>query len=226
MREAVSKIPAPDPPLRRAMNPAATILDTDWLSRVQLWRLLNSPSGKLVRYYSLPFKPTSRFHMLKFHCSLCHLSENFLADGPFVDADWWEDCDDSDSSSSSSNSMNDDGSFFSDDDESRISVNVEELQQYYEQQQQQASRNAIDAPRRKRFCNRGLQIWCQARQSWRTPSAGHRGKKKKALPIPESFRKELVKCLVERRQFELSQSIPLSCVINAYEQVWHENGCD
>jgi hypothetical protein len=157
-------------------------------------------------------------------------SENFLTDGPFEEADWWEDCDDFDSSNSSSDSENDDGSFLSDDDESRVSMDVEQLQKYYAQQRKQLEHESqhnrtIDSKVSKRFCNRGLQTWCQSRQVWLSP-ATKSGKKKKAPPIPESFRKELIQCLVERRQFELSQSIPLSCVVNAYEQVWTENGCD
>lgn len=85
----------------------------------------------------------------------------------------------------------------------------------------------------KRFCNRGLQTWYLARQKWvsTTPTEHQESMKVKkptsACPIiPESFRKELKQCLIDRRQFELSQSIPLSCVINAYEEVWRENGCD
>jgi hypothetical protein len=100
---------------------------------------------------------------------------------------------------------------------------------------------------RKRFCNRGLQTWYLARQKWLSAStsvsdhndyettgnssSSTTNKKKSALGkppiiIPESFRKELKQCLIERRQFELSQSIPLSCVIDTYEEVWRENGCD
>jgi hypothetical protein len=152
-------------------------------------------------------------------------SENFLTDGAFVEADWWEECDDSDGRSS--DSEDGDGSFLSDDDESHVSVDIEQLQKYYSEQLQRESHHntTIDSNLSKRFCNRGLQTWCQGRQAWLSPAAKS-GKKKKALPIPESFRKELIQCLIERRQFELSQGIPLSCVVNAYQQVWTENGCD
>jgi hypothetical protein len=85
----------------------------------------------------------------------------------------------------------------------------------------------------KKFCNRGLQTWHQARETWLSASKldqcssskDHR-KKKDTPPIPESFRKELIQCLIDRRQFELSHSIPLVCVVDAYQQVWRENGCD
>lgn len=87
----------------------------------------------------------------------------------------------------------------------------------------------------KRFCNRGLQTWYLARQKWR-PTSTDQGdslpmmKAKKSTlhspVIPESFRKELKQCLIDRRHFELSQSIPLSCVVDTYIEVWQENGCD
>ena len=86
---------------------------------------------------------------------------------------------------------------------------------------------------RKRFCNRGLQTWYLARQKWLTKSehddtVSMKTKKPASLCpiIPESFRKELKQCLIDRRQFELSQSIPLSCVVDTYQEVWQENGCD
>ena len=85
---------------------------------------------------------------------------------------------------------------------------------------------------RKRFCNRGLQTWYLARQKWLTTSEHNEAlcmktKKPSSSPIiPDSFRKELKQCLIDRRLFELSQSIPLSCVVNVYEEVWKENGCD
>jgi hypothetical protein len=95
--------------------------------------------------------------------------------------------------------------------------------------------NALLPPTKdgKRFCNRGLQTWYRARQSWiaavsTTDQASEvlQKKKKTRFPIPDAFRKELVQCLIDRRQFELSQSIPLSCVVDAYQEVWRENGCD
>lgn len=90
---------------------------------------------------------------------------------------------------------------------------------------------------KRQFCNRGLQIWHQTRRIWKMELHQQRQQqnktkvsptsfKKQQILIPESFRKELVQCLADRRQFELSQSIPLSCVINAYEEVWREHGCD
>ena len=84
----------------------------------------------------------------------------------------------------------------------------------------------------KRFCNRGLQTWHLARQKWLTTACDTVVPLKTKKPssmcpvIPESFRKELKQCLIDRRQFELSQSIPLSCVVDAYQEVWQENGCD
>lgn len=157
-------------------------------------------------------------------------AENFLARGRLVESDWWEDCDDASSCSSSSDSSDHDGSCFSDDDESRVSTDVEQLQKYYYEQLENERRQNTSTdswPKHgKRFCNRGLQTWSQARQAWLSPEQRGATKKKKAPRIPESFRKELIQCLIERRQFELSQSIPLSCVVNAYEEVWNENGCD
>jgi len=72
----------------------------------------------------------------------------------------------------------------------------------------------------RKFCNKGLQTWNQGRQAWRDEGRTHFDAKNKAKPIPAAFQKELVKCLGDRRQFELSQRIPLRDMIEAYTIVW------
>jgi hypothetical protein len=128
-------------------------------------------------------------------------------------------------------------SYSDNDEESRATTDVEQLQQhYYSQLQKQNAENEVDlqnntsdswsSKKGKRFCNRGLQTWHQARRTWLSMERERTATTKKPPTIPESFRKELIQCLIDRRQFELSQGIPLSCVVNAYQEVWNENGCD
>jgi hypothetical protein len=76
----------------------------------------------------------------------------------------------------------------------------------------------------KRFCNRGLETWCRARAAWVSECSGKA--LRKSPPVPASFRKELIKCLADKRQFELSQRIALRCVISAYQQVWKDGDND
>lgn len=73
----------------------------------------------------------------------------------------------------------------------------------------------------RRFCNRGLETWRRGRKAWCEEGRSRWDGKKKAKPIPASFQKELVKCLADRRAFELSQSIPLRDMIEAYTIVWN-----
>jgi hypothetical protein len=72
----------------------------------------------------------------------------------------------------------------------------------------------------RRFRNLGLHTWSQGRKAWR--EAGREDYVPKIRqPIPSSFKKELVKCLAQRRQFELSQRIPLGDMIEAYTEAWN-----
>lgn len=75
--------------------------------------------------------------------------------------------------------------------------------------------------RSKKFCNRGYETWIQGRQAWNTATSESPRKPYKIV-IPESFKAQLVKCLSDRRHFELSQRIPLSEMINAYQDVWNK----
>jgi hypothetical protein len=76
----------------------------------------------------------------------------------------------------------------------------------------------------KKFVNQGLALWVQGREAWQTsrPTAGATPIPRRRDPaaIPDSFKKELVKCLGDRRHFELSQRIPLSTMIEAYQVAW------
>lgn len=177
---------------------------------------------------------------------------NFLPSGPLIDSDWWDDHNDIVSSSSSGASHEiyeqrhdsfNDSDDDDDDDESYCSeirscisnhnddvdTNHIELQQY----EQDENHNNTRTIHTKRFCNRGLQTWIQTRHVWKTTkyippvTMTNTMKPKKSISIlPVSFRKELTQCLMDRKQFELSQSIPLSCMINAYQDVWMEHGYD
>jgi hypothetical protein len=40
--------------------------------------------------------------------------------------------------------------------------------------------------------------------------------------VPDSVKRDLVKCIKERRHFELSRSIPLKIIITAYNEAWAE----
>lgn len=79
----------------------------------------------------------------------------------------------------------------------------------------------------KHFRNRGYETWIAARQAWidlgrenetNCPSSSSSSSRP---PFPDKFKKELVKCLADRRQFELSNPIPLSEIIHAYNQAWN-----
>jgi hypothetical protein len=83
--------------------------------------------------------------------------------------------------------------------------------------------------KQKKFVNQGLALWLQGREAWKTtrpaatatattPPGGVR--RRDPASIPDSFKKELVKCLGDRRHFELSQRIPLSTMIEAYQEAW------
>jgi hypothetical protein len=74
----------------------------------------------------------------------------------------------------------------------------------------------------KRFCNRGLLAWSQAREAWVSLGRNTGTESARASPIPDSFKKELVKCLADRRHFELSQRISLRDMIDAYQDVWND----
>jgi len=147
-------------------------------------------------------------------------TENFL-DRPLNESDWWEDdADDDDDSSSSAD----------DDDESTASLSSFSSQGASSVPTPTSSTDSTTPAEqhrtnieknKQRFCNRGLQTWNRGRQVWR--EQGRRqfdAKTMKAKPIPASFQKELVKCLADRRQFELSQQIPLRDMIEAYTVVW------
>ena len=76
--------------------------------------------------------------------------------------------------------------------------------------------------RPKKFCNRGYETWIQGRQAWKECVSDPSPRKNYKIVIPESFKAQLVKCLSDRRHFELSQRIPLSEMINAYQDVWNK----
>jgi hypothetical protein len=97
----------------------------------------------------------------------------------------------------------------------------------------------------KVFVNRGLALWEQGREAWKSapavlsnhPHDDHRSmllatgdvallsplssRRRDPAAIPESFKRELVQCLEDKRHFELSQRIPLQTMIEAYQHVWN-----
>lgn len=74
------------------------------------------------------------------------------------------------------------------------------------------------------FRNRGYEIWCQTRQAWKlAPPPQSPPQQRTKITIPNSFRLELIQCLYDRRQFELSQNIPLSVMIDCYTKVWEND---
>lgn len=132
--------------------------------------------------------------------------ENFLMNGPLGDSDWWE------------KNSNDDGSSAKDDGESTTSeIPQEEGEEVTSNEQPFKG---------KRFCNRGLQTWSLARQAWIAEGRGSGNELPKAPPIPASFKSELVKCLADRRHFELSQRISLHCLIDSYQEVWNDGASE
>jgi len=77
----------------------------------------------------------------------------------------------------------------------------------------------------RRFRNLGFRAWSQGREAWR--EAGRKDYVPKLHhPLPSPFKKELVKCLAQRRQFELSQRIPLRDMIDAYAEVWNDSASE
>lgn len=117
------------------------------------------------------------------------------------ESDWWEEDDSSDDGESSVGEST----------TSELSYSSKELS---------PAGTTMPGKVERRFRNRGLETWKQGRQAWCSESRSQSGPIKKAKPIPASFQKELVKCLADRRQFELSQSIPLADMIEAYTIVW------
>jgi hypothetical protein len=77
----------------------------------------------------------------------------------------------------------------------------------------------------KHFRNRGYETWVAARQAWieqgRDDAVAVQESSSRRPPVPDKFKKELVKCLADKRQFELSRPIPLSEIIHAYNQAWN-----
>ena len=124
---------------------------------------------------------------------------NFL-NQTLCESDWWEEDDSSDDGESSVGEST----------TSELSYSSKEL----------SPAGTMPGKVERRFRNRGLETWKQGRQAWCTGDRSQSGAIKKAKPIPASFQKELVKCLADRRQFELSQSIPLADMIEAYTIVW------
>ena len=116
------------------------------------------------------------------------------------ESDWWEEEDSSD----------DDESSVGESTASELSSSSKEL----------SPLGAMPGKLERRFRNRGLETWKKGREAWCSESRSQSDAIKKAKPIPASFQKELVKCLADRRQFELSQSIPLADMIEAYTIVW------
>lgn len=83
-----------------------------------------------------------------------------------------------------------------------------------------SSSNTAAPKQQRKFVNQGYTLWSQGRAAWKqakSPEACRR----RTTSIPESFKSELVKCLGDRRQFELSQRIPLKTMIEAYQVVWN-----
>jgi hypothetical protein len=141
-----------------------------------------------------------------------------LLDGPIDDDDWWEDeehderdTDDDRDDSSCDGSLDEEG--------------LDLSQQVARRHSPQSDHDHVGNPYEgKRFCNRGLETWCRAREAWVSECSGKA--LRKSPPVPASFRKELIKCLADKRHFELSQRIALRCVISAYQQVWKDGDND
>lgn len=84
----------------------------------------------------------------------------------------------------------------------------------------------------KEFHNCGYTGWLRVREAWRQPvivnvdsmAASRNGEMiNEGGPrrgVPPTVKRELVKCLQERRHFELSRSIPLKDMIEAYCEAW------
>lgn len=83
----------------------------------------------------------------------------------------------------------------------------------------------------KKFHNCGLTGWLRVREAWLQPDidnveSGTNGETaeenivRSRRGVPPSLKKDLVKCLQDRRQFELSRSIPLKDMIEAYCEAW------
>jgi hypothetical protein len=72
----------------------------------------------------------------------------------------------------------------------------------------------------KKFVNQGLALWEQGREAWKSSATTPPSRRRDPAAIPDSFKRDLVKCLGDKRHFELSQRIPLSTMIDAYQQVW------
>ena len=127
-------------------------------------------------------------------------TENFLSKA-LSESDWWEDEEDS----------SDDEASVGESSTSESSYSTKELSPLGE----------MPGKVERRFRNRGLEAWKQGRKVWCSEGRNQWDGKNKAKPIPASFQKELVKCLADRRQFELSQPIPLADMIESYTIVWN-----
>lgn len=55
---------------------------------------------------------------------------------------------------------------------------------------------------------------------WRQQLQKQERQKQRNEPIPENVKRDLIKCIKERRHFQLSRSVPLKDIIDAYTEVW------
>lgn len=144
--------------------------------------------------------------------------------GPLGDSDWWEN-DDGDGDDAESDACSE-------------TFREEECalsrQPRSEEEEEEEEAGGVDfAPHpnfrgnaNRRFTNRGRQTWCLARAAWVAAGRGSGNELVKSPPIPPPFKKELVRCLGDRRHFELSQRIALGCVIDAYQEVWADGSSE
>lgn len=131
--------------------------------------------------------------------------------GPPSDSDWWEDA-----TSDAKAAEGDEQSITS---KKHMEENCSDEVEDYDLKLEQPMKG-------KQFCNRGFLIWSQSREVWVSQGRDTGAEMEKSPPIPSSFRKELVRCLTDRRHFELSQRISLRDMIDAYQDVWNDESCE
>jgi hypothetical protein len=174
------------------------------------------------------------------------MTENILTDGPFDDSDWWRVIPVTEKCSSDDNFpfFTDDDVLQQDQQQHyRTDNNRQAIEACIEQKPEHSgstvTENSTITTTPVEFYNCGYATWVQVRHAWKnssnntTVSAASTNLSKsissKSPPalssspsviVTESVRSDLVKCIKDRRHFELSRSIPLKIIINAYNEAW------
>jgi hypothetical protein len=156
-----------------------------------------------------------------FVCFCCRRIENFLENGRINESDWWTTTQDSEGELEIAVPKQEH--------EENVVVggdhdnHDEEQDEYDNDQTSLASAGGTTASSTrssKKFVNQGLALWEQGREAWKSSPTTPPSRRRDPSAIPDSFKRDLVKCLGDKRHFELSQRIPLSTMIDAYQQVW------